>query len=253
MKRRMNVRMVKKLFLAIVAGVLSASASIAVPSGTTAALYDDVQAEADSVAERIRRLSPMAADDVVWLARCIYSESDRAHEQRLVAWVVRNRVETQYRGSTYRDVILEARQFSAFNEPTRRRERILGLTPASMYGPWRTALDIALDVYQAPASERPFARTVRHFYSPISMRGGLRPHWADSGTEIPPSRLGVDPFRFRFFDDVDESAVIASTDESDRHEVADREDGGGFLLPVGRRSGRVARPLRPTIRRSSVK
>ncbi|WP_240332831.1 hypothetical protein [Salinibacter ruber] len=41
----------------------------------------------------------------LWLARAIYSETKLPHEQELVAWVVRNRVETAYRGRrTYRAV-----------------------------------------------------------------------------------------------------------------------------------------------------
>src|SRR5690554_7258256 len=104
------------------------------------------------------RLSASAfeADEILWLARCIYSESNRPEEQRLVAWVVRNRVETRYRGDTYREVVLEPRQFSAFNRPTPRRDLILSLTPRSTVPGWQQALRIALEVFQAPPSARPF-------------------------------------------------------------------------------------------------
>ncbi|MEX0821021.1 MAG: hypothetical protein WD021_02650 [Rhodothermales bacterium] len=216
-------------------------------------------ANSPDLAEQLRQLSPMAADDVLWLARCIYSESDRADEQRLVAWVVRNRVETQFRGRSYREVILEASQFSAFNEPTPRRRHILNLTASSTYGPWQSALGVALDVYQAPEFERPFPVTVRHFYSPVSMRGGLPPHWADDGTELSSDRLGVDPHRFRFFNNVDEGSAWASagndaaaigSDDGTPGTGARAGSSGGFLFPVRRGSGRVARPARPSVRRS---
>ena len=213
--------------------------------GSTAAAQPGPELDAS-----LRRLGPKQADEVLWLARCIYSESDRPHEQRLVAWVVRNRVETNFRGSTYRDVVLETRQFSAFNEPTPRRTRILGLTPSSTYGPWQTALGIALDVYQAPVSERPFPVTVRHFYSPVSMVGRLKPEWADTGVELSSARLGVDPFRFRFYDGVDEGAQVASR-ETESVESEGRSERGGFLFPVKRRSGRIARPVRPSVRRTT--
>src|SRR5690606_33922553 len=113
-------------------------------------------APADSVSasRTAARASAYEADEILWLARCIYSESDRAHEQRLVAWVVRNRVETRFRGDTYRDVVLEERQFSAFNEPTPRRARILALTHDSRQPAWRSALEIAREVYHAPPSAR---------------------------------------------------------------------------------------------------
>ena len=44
----------------------------------------DPEKKTDTI-EQIRDLPPRAIDEVVWLARCIYSESNRSHEQRLVA------------------------------------------------------------------------------------------------------------------------------------------------------------------------
>ena len=59
------------------------------------------------------------SEDVLWLARCIYSETKRAPEQELVAWVIRNRVETGYRGQrSYEGAVLDPYQFSAFNPGT---------------------------------------------------------------------------------------------------------------------------------------
>ena len=204
---------------------------------------------------QLGRLSPMQQDEVIWLARCIYSESDRGHEQRLVAWVVRNRAETDYRGTTYREVVLEPKQFSAFNQPSIRRNHILSLTPYSLSRAWRQALTIALEVYQAPASQRPFDITTRHFYSPVSMEGGRTPHWAINAEALSPARLGIDPYRFRFFAGIDESAdapspavspivnadappLIASSRTRRRPMKRSRLRDRGF-------SGRVKRPVRP--------
>lgn len=149
------------------------------------------------------RTSVLEEDEIIWLARCIYSESDRPDEQRFVAWVVRNRVETGFRGDTYREVVLEDRQFSAFNEPTPRRARILRLTPDDRHPPWQRALAIAREVHGAPASGRPFPITTRHFYSPISMTGRSVPHWAIDVEPLATDRLAIDPHRFRFFDGID--------------------------------------------------
>ena len=170
--------------------ILPSTIAVAQPSGT-------------QLRAQLRRLSPLEQDEVLWLARCIYSESDRAHEQRLVAWVVRNRAETNYRGATYREVVLEPRQFSAFNEPSIRRNHILSLTPQSPSKAWRIALGIALEVYKAKPSQRPFSITTRHFYSPVSMRGGRTPKWAKNIEPLSSVRLGVDPHRFRFFAGID--------------------------------------------------
>lgn len=207
----------------------------------------------DIIGSRLGRLSAMELDEVVWLARCIYSESDRPDEQELVAWVVRNRVETQYRGRTYREVVLEAKQFSAFNEPSKRREHILSLDEKSSLRPWRQALGIALNVYQASDVERPFSQTVRHFYSPVSMVGGRTPHWSDSGRPLSSSRLGVDRRRFIFFDEVDEHIADAEgfTPEPSGIERRVSDDGGhdnGFSLTLPRPSGKVSRPRRPSVR-----
>jgi hypothetical protein len=188
----------------------------------------------------LRQLPPLAQDEVLWLARCIYSETNRPEEQRLVAWVVRNRVETRYRGDTYREVVLEPLQFSAFNRPSPRRDFILTLTPHATAPGWQQALRIALEVYQAPASARPFPITVRHFYSPISMPTNNPPLWAQAGVPFQgPAVAHIDPQRFRFFDRVDaeldppvaraSSVTVPST----------------LRRPTLRLSGRIPRPVRP--------
>ena len=210
----------------------------------------------DDLAERLNRLRPIQLDEVVWLARCIYSESNKAHEQRLVAWVVRNRMETGFRGNTYREVVLEPKQFSAFNRPTPRRTYILGLNQHSSAKSWRTALGIALDVYQAPSRKRPFSITTRHFYSPVSMKNGATPRWADESRRVDVSRFDIDENRFRFYEGIDDALdpppmvedtpVRAATDttpstiQKSRSRLRDR-----------RRtfSGRVPRPARPKLNR----
>lgn len=212
------------------------------------------QAQALDVRAQLRRLPPIERDDVLWLARCVYSESDRAHEQRLVAWVVRNRVETSYRGTTYRDVVLEPRQFSAFNEPSLRRTHILGLDENSPSAAWRQALEAALEVYHAPASQRPFPQTTRHFYSPVSMDGGRTPHWAVGVPSLSSTRLGVDPYRFRFFNGLDEGlegtpASVVSAAPSTVRASTERTLKRRPRLRATRFSGRVKRPARPHLTR----
>jgi hypothetical protein len=138
-------------------------------------------------------------DEVLWLARVIYSETKRPYEQELVAWVVRNRVETRYRGrSNYRAVVLDPWQFSAFNRNAPKRAHYSNLTRNSRAAGWQTALEIAREVYYAPGEQRPFALTTRHFYSEISMVGRRSPHWARGQRPVALDRP-VDPRRFRFF------------------------------------------------------
>jgi hypothetical protein len=143
--------------------------------------------------------SAAVTDDVLWLARVIYSETKEAHEQELVAWVVRNRVETKYRGaSTYKGVVLDPWQFSAFNNNSPKRKHYSTLKEDSQARGWQTAIEIAKQVVHAPAQERPFAVQTRHFYSERSMVGRKAPAWANGQRPVSLDRP-VDPRRFRFF------------------------------------------------------
>ena len=76
--------------------------------------------------------------ETLWLARCVYSETNRPEEMELVAWTIRNRVETRYRGqSTYRGTVLDPFQFSAFNPGSSKRRHYLNLDPTSSARPCR--------------------------------------------------------------------------------------------------------------------
>jgi hypothetical protein len=113
--------------------------------------------------------------EILWLARILYSETKRAHEQRLVAWVVRNRVDTSYRGRTYEAVANSSAQFSGLQPSDPRYEHNMSRWWASNGESWESALKIAKEVYFAPESERPFSVTTRHFYSPVAVS---KPAWA---------------------------------------------------------------------------
>jgi len=201
---------------------------------------------------RLRRLSPIEMDEVLWLARCVYSESDKNNEQRLVAWVVRNRKESGFRGSSYREVVLEDHQFTAFNAPSPRRAYILSLNQNSASAEWRSALSVALDVYQADPKERPFPITVRHFYSPVSMSGAIQPDWAKKTRPLDSRALGVDPNRFLFYDGIDETMDPAPRSVTGRIEKM-KHDSRVSVEDLRRRfanrmSGRVKRPSEPHMR-----
>jgi hypothetical protein len=139
----------------------------------------------------------------LWLARAIYSETKLPHEQELVAWVVRNRVETGYRGkSSYREVVLDPYQFSAFNPGSAKRDRLMRLGPETALPGWRQALWVARYVRHAAPVYRPFSIETRHFYSERSMKGRPVPYWADGSGIVPPKRrrYTVEKRRFRFYE-----------------------------------------------------
>ena len=147
--------------------------------------------------------SPAEVDEpTLWLARVIYSETKLPHEQELVAWVVRNRVETAYRGkNTYREVVLDPYQFSAFNPGSSKRSLLMHLEPETPLPRWRQALWVARYVRHAGEAYRPFSVETRHFYSERSMKGRPVPYWADGSRFVPASRRGysVEERRFRFY------------------------------------------------------
>ena len=139
-------------------------------------------------------------DDVLWLARAIYSETKRSEEQELVAWTIRNRVETNYRRKrTYEATVLDPWQYSAFNAGSPKRHHYSSLAPTSTARGFQSALRIAYGVYHAAPTARPFPLTTRHFYSERSMVGGRTPKWARGKRPVRLVGRDIDPRRFRFF------------------------------------------------------
>lgn len=175
--------------------------------GFAAMSADDAAEHSNPVTTVAHVVPPFSQDnvseDVLWLARCIYSETKRTSEQELVAWVVRNRVETGYRGKrTYRGTVLDPYQFSAFNPGSAKRRLFLSLDADSDAAGWQKALEVAHLVYYSPESERPFDQLTRHFYSERSMRGGRAPAWARGKRPVQPVRYRPDPRRFRFYSSI---------------------------------------------------
>lgn len=180
------------------------------PSTTTlAAVKPDSARSAPYIAGTdLKRKSPAVPrkvdSETLWLARAIYSETKRPEEQEIVAWVIRNRVETKYRGkTTYQEVVNDPYQFSAFNPGTATRAQYTSLTEKSQSPGFQKALAIAHQVINAPDSLRPFPKTTRHFYSPQSMVGGKTPSWVRSEKRVTPARdFTPESHRFRFYANV---------------------------------------------------
>lgn len=148
---------------------------------------------------------PDAIDEgTLWLARAIYSETKVPHEQELVAWVIRNRVETGYRNqTTYREVVLDPYQFSAFNPGASRRSFFSSLTPEVQLAGWQQALWIAHYVRHADPVYRPFSSETRHFYSERSMKGPRHPYWVSQQQFVTPGwDYQVNERRFRFYEEI---------------------------------------------------
>jgi hypothetical protein len=154
--------------------------------------------------EQPRLPSSVVNESTLWLARAIYSETKLPHEQELVAWVVRNRVETQYRGqTTYKGVVLDPYQFSAFNPDAPKRSLLMHLTPEVRLPSWQQALWIAHYVRHANPAYRPFSIETRHFYSERSMEGRQHPYWVNRQQFVSPDwDYRVNERRFRFYKEI---------------------------------------------------
>lgn len=153
----------------------------------------------------VSSLRPEQVDsETLWLARAIFSETKRAEEQVLVAWVIRNRVETGYRGKKgYQSVILDPYQFSAFRKGTAQRSFYSGLNASSDLPGWKLALRIAYDVRRYAPDDRPFSELTRHFYSQRSMNTERSPTWANGKMPVALNGLvRIDENRFMFFEGI---------------------------------------------------
>lgn len=115
-------------------------------------------------------------EEVLWLARVTFSETKIVDEMPYIAWVVRNRVDTKYMGSTYKQVALYPNQFSGLNSDDEQFHTNMSLTLESENNSWRNAVTVAERVCNAPRTERLLPTSVRHFYSPRSVT--YTPTWA---------------------------------------------------------------------------
>jgi hypothetical protein len=139
--------------------------------------------------------------EILWLARVIFSETKDEEEMNLVGWVVRNRVEAEYRGATYKEVAQSTHQFSGLNPKDAQYDININMGYESTNEKWVKAIAMAKKIYFADGNKRPFSKNVLHFYSPMSV--SETPKWTEGGEldyEIPGNE-GMAP-RFAFYSGV---------------------------------------------------
>ena len=154
----------------------------------------------------VQPVSPNHIDsETLWLARLMFSETKRLDEQELVAWVVRNRVESAFRGqTTIESVVRDPFQFSAFNPGTAQGRFYCTLNVLSKVPGWQKTLALAYYVRHADRTLSPFSPNVRHFYSEQAMaEPGTVPEWSEGLEPVIPRRaFMLDEYRFRFYANV---------------------------------------------------
>ncbi len=141
------------------------------------------------------------SEEILWFARAIYSETKKSEEQTLVAWVIRNRVESKYFPDTYKEVVLQNGQFSGMHATDKQFTNNISMQYEDSSPSWDSALSIARAVYYADPIMRPLPGTVTHFFSPISV--ARTPSWA---ANTKPAHEVRDPatntVRFAFYGDI---------------------------------------------------
>jgi len=135
-------------------------------------------------------------EEILWLARAVYSETKNSAEMEKIAWVVRNRVESERWGSSYKKVILSPNQFSGFNSRDPQYYTNINLNYDTNNRVWQKALLIAKEVYNADHKDRILNNSVQHFYSPEVAKS---PFWAEEEEPILITYNDTGKQTFRFY------------------------------------------------------
>jgi len=137
----------------------------------------------DSLIHRTDSLATVRNKQALWTTRAIVSETKKTSEMRPVAHTVRNRYERGWRGAeTYREVVLQPLQFSAFrpSHPRSRFYRTMTAENTPYPGVWRKADSVARRVVTMPKDS---LMTITHFIHPRSL--DRCPTWTARLKEVP--------------------------------------------------------------------
>ena len=148
-------------------------------------VYVDVEEEPTPRTDTLRVETTKKVDheSAQWMARALFSEKKRMSDYEYNAWVIRNRVDDSDYPNTVRKVVLQDRQFSAFNDYSKRRYLESLSYPETKHTEFRRAYRMAKYVLSAPESSNPMPM-VTHFYHKRTMEqkyGKSAPDWAHHG------------------------------------------------------------------------
>lgn len=143
----------------------------------------------------------LSKEEILWFARALYSETKREEEQILIAWVIRNRVESDRFPDGYKEVVLQPKQFSGLNATDEQYFTNISRNYGENGPGWNSALDVAETVYRVSPAFRPFSSYVFNFYSPKSLTH--TPSWASEIDPIYVIRdLNKELARFAFYEGI---------------------------------------------------
>lgn len=137
----------------------------------------------------------VSKNDVLWLARTALSETKDLDEAYHIMWIIRNRVETNYRNkNTYKDVVLDPYQFSTFNPTTnkdqlRRKNFYMNLDFDDQYSKWDEYLKMAAVVITLSDIWNPHDNTTRHFVHQAALTN--IPNWIKDEPDVTINTLSI--------------------------------------------------------------
>ena len=139
----------------------------------------------------ISKLSSTATlnTNLLYLAKTIYGEArgENVETMLVVGWVIRNRLCVKRHGSTYKDVVLQPKQFSCWNKDDPNYKKIKGIIKGRL---WEVCIGVAIVVMQSMERHNPIPN-VRHYYD--KSLDSNPPYWAEEGKYV--SVYGVENIR----------------------------------------------------------
>ena len=127
--------------------------------------------------------------NLLHLAKTIYGEARGENIETMfsVGWVIRNRLKSGRHGNTYKDVVLQPKQFSCWNKNDPNYKIIKGIIKGRL---WEVCIGVAIVVMQSTEKHNP-VMGVRHYYD--KSMDSNPPYWAEEGEFM--SVYGVDNIR----------------------------------------------------------
>ena len=127
--------------------------------------------------------------NLLHLAKTIYGEARGENIETMfsVGWVIRNRLKSGRHGNTYKDVVLQPKQFSCWNKNDPNYKIIKGKIKGRL---WEVCIGVAIVVMQSAEKHNP-VMGVRHYYD--KSLDSNPPYWAEEGESM--SVYGVNNLR----------------------------------------------------------
>jgi hypothetical protein len=127
--------------------------------------------------------------NLLHLAKTIYGEArgESIETMFAVGWVIRNRLQSGKYGKTYKDVVLQPKQFSCWNKGDSNYKVIKGVIKTRL---WEVCIAVAIIVIQSIEKHNP-VMGICHYYD--KSLDSNPPYWADEGELM--TVYGVDNIR----------------------------------------------------------